>query len=213
MKSNQKKRATGKARSASKKARRKPKPIDSALYESETRFRDLVELSSDWYWEQDEHFRFTSRAGKALDKAGLSIKEGLGKKRWELPYVGVTKQQWDEHKATLEAHKPFSNLILRRYDVAGQLRWLSINGRPIFDRSGKFKGYRGTGRDITEQREYEESLLQFRTAIDATADGIHLLDYETMRFIDVNKTACVYLGYTRDEFLKLAIPDIAPGAD
>jgi len=30
----------------------------AALSESESRFRDLAELSSDWYWEQDENFRF-----------------------------------------------------------------------------------------------------------------------------------------------------------
>jgi len=44
-------------------------------------------------------------------------------------------------------------------------------------------------------------------------DGIHVVDVDTMRFIDVNETACRTLGYTRDEFLQLAIPDIAPDAD
>ena len=32
-------------------------------HESEERFRSLTKLSSDWYWEQDEHYRFTSLAG------------------------------------------------------------------------------------------------------------------------------------------------------
>jgi len=31
-----------------------------ALAESEQRFRSLVSLSSDWYWEQDENMRFTT---------------------------------------------------------------------------------------------------------------------------------------------------------
>jgi len=63
------------------------------------------------------------------------------------------------------------------------------------------------------QQALRESALRFRAAIDATADGIHIVDVETMRFIDVNETACRYLGYTRDEFLALGIRDIAPGAD
>ena len=32
---------------------------EEALRKSEARFRSLIELSADWYWEQDEHFRFT----------------------------------------------------------------------------------------------------------------------------------------------------------
>ena len=33
--------------------------IERALLESEARFRKLAELSLDWYWEQDDQFRFT----------------------------------------------------------------------------------------------------------------------------------------------------------
>ena len=62
-------------------------------------------------------------------------------------------------------------------------------------------------------RENEDMLRRFRAAIDATADGIHIVDVESMRFIDVNQTACRYLGYSRDEFLALRIADIAPDAD
>ncbi|MGZ3159002.1 MAG: EAL domain-containing protein [Burkholderiaceae bacterium] len=46
-------------------------------------------------------------------------------------------------------------------------------------------------------------LQRFRTAMDATADGIFLVNRSTMRFIEVNATACKLLGYTRDEFLQL----------
>src|SRR6185369_17818462 len=89
-------RAVPAAKPTPKKIQQKPQQLEKMLQESEARFHDLVELSSDWYWEQDEHLRFVSRAGEALDKAGLRVDEGIGKKRWELPYVGVTEQQWAE---------------------------------------------------------------------------------------------------------------------
>jgi diguanylate cyclase (GGDEF)-like protein len=38
------------------------------------------------------------------------------------------------------------------------LRTITESGRPVFDESGAFKGYRGTGRDITRQREVEEKI-------------------------------------------------------
>ena len=187
--------------------------VEKALRESEARFRDLVALSSDWYWEQDDQFRFTTWAGGALGKVGLRTDEGVGKTRWELPYVGVTTEQWSEHKATLVAHQAFKDFELCRIDGMGRMRWFSISGHPIFDEHGIFKGYRGTGTDITEQRQREEALLQFRAAIDATADGIHIVDCDSMTFLDVNKTAYCSLGYTREEFLKLRIEDISPGMD
>lgn len=46
-------------------------------------------------------------------------------------------------------------------------------------------------------------LQRFRTAMDATADAIFLLNRTTMRFIEVNATACKMLGYTREELLQL----------
>src|SRR3546814_3673941 len=41
---------------------------------------------------------------------------------------------------------------------AGETVWLSINGNPWFDRDGNFRGYRGTGRDITEQMATQKAL-------------------------------------------------------
>ncbi|MES2975907.1 MAG: response regulator, partial [Pseudomonadota bacterium] len=41
------------------------------LRESEARYRSLTELASDWYWEQDEHGRFTRVSGAALNMLGI----------------------------------------------------------------------------------------------------------------------------------------------
>src|SRR5262249_26665308 len=59
------------------------KLAEDALRSSETRFRRMVEMGSDWYWVQDENFKFVDLAG--LEKRGLSPEFFLGKARWELP--------------------------------------------------------------------------------------------------------------------------------
>ena len=41
-----------------------------------------------------------------------------------------------------------------------EFRFVSISGRPFFDASGKFKGYRGTGKDITV-RKLDEDRIQY----------------------------------------------------
>ncbi|AMC34826.1 EAL domain-containing response regulator [Janthinobacterium sp. B9-8] len=44
-------------------------------------------------------------------------------------------------------------------------------------------------------------LQRFRSAMDATADAIFLVSRNTMRFVEINATACSMLGYTRQELL------------
>jgi PAS domain-containing protein len=52
----------------------------------------------------------------------------------------------------LEAHKPFEEFEYGRLDPEGRLHYISVNGEPVFDERGGFRGYRGTGRDITARR-------------------------------------------------------------
>jgi diguanylate cyclase (GGDEF)-like protein/PAS domain S-box-containing protein len=65
-------------------------------------------------------------------------------------------------------------------------------------------------RDVTERRAAEEEMRRFRLAMDNSADIIVLIDRATMRFVDVNKTACRQLGYTREELLGLGPQDVLP---
>ncbi|HJV96070.1 MAG TPA: diguanylate cyclase, partial [Albitalea sp.] len=134
----------------------------AALRQSEVRFRSLCELSSDWYWEQDENFRFTSRSGGTADHAALRPQEDHGKTRWELPAIGVTEAQWQAHRETLAAHLPFRDFVYQRLDDAGELRSVSVSGHPVFDDAGVFRGYRGIARDITGQVREERLLAQQR---------------------------------------------------
>jgi diguanylate cyclase (GGDEF)-like protein/PAS domain S-box-containing protein len=128
------------------------------LAESRERFRSLAELSSDWFWEQDESLRFTYISGGAKQRLFDDEKEAIGKKRWEVPYIeGLSAEQWQQHRRALEAHEPFSDFVYRvRHN--GQLRWVSVSGRPVFRADRTFAGYRGAGRDITIQRETEERI-------------------------------------------------------
>jgi len=133
------------------------KKAEAALRQSEERFRDLTELSSDWYWEQDANFRFTQMSSKVYEFS-LDAEEHIGRTRWEMPLLNVSAEQWEAHKSLLAAHEPFQDFIYQRHDTNGNLRTISASGRPIFDEQDRFKGYRGTGRDITVQKQVEEQI-------------------------------------------------------
>ena len=137
-----------------------------ALRESESRFRSLTQLSSDMYWEQDEHFRFTSMSGTGSERVNARSFTTIGKKRWEQNYINMSADQWAEHIAALEAHNPFRDMELCRLDDSGKKVWISISGEPVFDSSGAFTGYRGVGKDITE-RKHDEEHIQFLANHDA----------------------------------------------
>src|SRR5438309_4507 len=186
------------------------KQAEEVLRESEERFRNLTELSSDWYWEQDENFRFTMVSDNLRRRLGPVTQSVIGKARWELPTLNMTEADWAAHRALLKAHQPFRDLQWHRLDNAGKLQIASISGKPIFDSEGRFRGYRGIGRDITESRRSEEALLRFRASMDMSDDMILLVDRKTMRFVDVNETVCRNLGYSREAFLAMTPADILP---
>ena len=58
---------------------------ERTLRESEERFRDLTELSNDWYWEQDAEFRFVHMSVGAQTRVGIPPQSFIGKKRWDFP--------------------------------------------------------------------------------------------------------------------------------
>jgi len=130
---------------------------EGAMRESEARFRSLTALSADWYWEQDEEFRLTFMSRPLGERTGLNPSAYLGRRRWDQPALNLSADDWQRHRAQLERREPFRDFEMQRPAPGGDSRWLSISGEPVFDAAGRFKGYRGIGRDITERKRAEES--------------------------------------------------------
>src|SRR5688500_1630570 len=145
-----------------------------SLRESEARFRALTELSSDWYWEQDAQLRFVGTSGQSDARAGITPQAHIGLCRWELPRTEIVGQTWEEHRRVLDARQPFHDLLLRRRAANGELSYVSVDGRPIFDASGTFTGYRGVAKDVTTRVAAEmalrESEARFRSLAGLSSD-------------------------------------------
>ena len=150
--------------------------VEAALEFEAARFRDLTEMSSSWYWEQDEHLRFTFVSQGVRDYAGQDQTAYVGKTRWDLPGRNWSADERQAHRQLLESHQPFSNLELSREDQRGELRWASLSGRPWFDAAGNFRGYRGVGIDITRRRIAEDNETMQRHALELLARGAPLAD-------------------------------------
>lgn len=158
------------------------KQAEQALEESEARFRSLTELSSDWYWEQDENYRFTAMSRGIADSIGIPVEAFLGGTRWDGPVTGLTQAEWDAHKALLEARRPFLDLEYGRADAEGNVRYISVSGHPVFDGDGKFKGYRGVGKDITERKRAEAALREANDSLARKAQELARSNAELEQF-------------------------------
>ena len=125
------------------------------LQESEARFRSLAELSTDWFWEQDEQFRFV-QVSRGIYNADML--PHLGRTRWDQPVVSPDEAGWEQHRAQLNRHEDFHDFIYQVRDRLGMVRTFSISGTPIFDEQGVFRGYRGVGSDISDRKAAEQRI-------------------------------------------------------
>jgi diguanylate cyclase (GGDEF)-like protein/PAS domain S-box-containing protein len=135
---------------------------EEQLAKSEARFRALTELSSDLYWETDAEHRLSQYAYGSKIGPVVPVNELIGQRRWEIAeYVSPDEAGWRAHRATLDAHLPFRDFeVASRRAGSDKLRYFSLSGEPMFAADGAFTGYRGVGREITEQKTAEARLDQ-----------------------------------------------------
>ena len=190
--------------------------LKNAVRKNKRRFRRMVEMSSDWYWVQDEQFRFVEVGG--LDMEALDTDIVVGAKRWEIPGLApLPEKAWEQHRERLERHESFSDFVFLRYNKAGELRYLSVSGEPLFDEKGKFIGYHGVGKDITErardQKALEDSEERYRMLFDVQPQPMWVVDAKTLAFLAVNGAAMRLYGYSKEEFLAMTADQIRPSED
>lgn len=130
------------------------------LRTSEARYRQLITLTSDWYWEWDAQYRFRLLSGAGLERAELSQGGSLGQTLWALPQVrGVAAQRWQRLQQQLHERQPFRDFVWELHCADGEIQWFAMSGNPTFDTNGQFLGYHGIGAEITE---HMRGVMRFR---------------------------------------------------
>jgi hypothetical protein len=108
----------------------------------------LSGLFADWYWEMDAELRLTQASEQFAEKTGLNPADDY----------------WEHNRRQLERHEPFRDFEIQRTGTDGRPVWLALSGEPLLDEEGVFKGYRGVGRNITQQKRGEQ-LLRLEHAV------------------------------------------------
>jgi PAS domain S-box-containing protein len=176
------------------------------LRQAESRLGDMAATSSDWLWELGPDLRFTFYSGKSLDAAFPDGRAFLGKTPFEVFDTTLEPEAWARHADNLHNHRAIRNAVFRHRASDGRLRWRRVSGSPYFDAAGSFLGYRGTGSDITEQRESElrleaalvdlrESEAKFRSLVGNIPGAVYrtrLKDWTHLYLSDMVETITGY---------------------
>jgi two-component system cell cycle sensor histidine kinase/response regulator CckA len=136
------------------------KKLENELRASETRFRALVEATSDSIWEVDENEIYTYASPKIYDHLGYQPTEVIGKTLYDF----VIPEEVESLQRKLDAYKrerkPFFTLEKESMSKSGEKVILETSGVPILDMDGNFYGYRGIDRNISERKMLEQKFLQ-----------------------------------------------------
>ena len=170
------------------------------LKESEARFRNLADLSSDWYWEIDPQNRLVAVEGDVGQLFGVSGEQALGR---TLRDFGYRSQGGERHRQAIAERRPFRDVEYAHLDARGEVdRVMLVSGEPRFGPGGEYLGYRGVARDATERMRLEAAVrhaqARLRLVVDAVPGMIAYADREK-RFVFVNGTYTSITGRTPKE--------------
>jgi PAS domain S-box-containing protein len=124
----------------------------------EQRFRRLLALSVDGYWEIDADYRLQAAADDSGEMQPLTPERGQGAIPWELPQWHCDADTQDVLQADLQARQPFRDLAVQWNGADFSVRTLLVSGEPRFDARGIFAGYWGVVRDISAERQAQAAL-------------------------------------------------------
>jgi len=134
------------------------RPLVRALRDKQARFRELTELSSDWYWTMDADLRFVEVVGKGLADADIRPADWVGRTLDGLPLCMDDATPVAALLARMARHAPFQAMAMRlQAQPDAPPRYLELSGAPQFA-GGRFIGYRGVGIDVTERRVAQQHL-------------------------------------------------------
>ncbi|CAK0738098.1 hypothetical protein CCP3SC1_1030010 [Gammaproteobacteria bacterium] len=194
-----------------------------ALQEAELKYRMIADFTYDWgsWIAADGRWIYCSPSSERI--TGYRAEEFISDPGLFLRIIHAEDREFVQkyHETTTSCHRPHTEISFRIIRRDGQIRWVEYVGQSVFDDSGGYLGRRASHRDISIRKQTEAALVsaqettalanwrlsETQYAMDQLGIAIHWITAEG-RFCYVNQAACALLGYSEDEFLAMALPDI-----
>lgn len=136
---------------------------------AEAHLRKLMELSGDWYWQQNRTHEITRIVYRGKEHHSAHTMPHLpitGMARWDVQGMQLIDPRfsWESFKAHLDSHQPFDKVLFEYWPKGATRLVFESTGRPQFDGKGQFMGYFGVSTDLTAKH-LNEHLLALQRAL------------------------------------------------
>lgn len=150
--------------------------------------REFEQESSDWLWRTEANHRLEHISERMVQALGIAEHElhGLHFLDWITALIDdstVAVSRLASLADAFERRDAFRDLLIPGR-INGQKFWWRITGKPIFEKDGAFRGYRGVGSDVTVAEEAQAQIAHM-----ASHDSLTGLP-NRLRFRDALTHAC-----------------------
>jgi len=154
--------------------------INGGIDSSERRLGDFTESGLDWFWEMDAELRFSHISNNVGSVIGIPAKSQLRQTEDILVHEDFDPAAWSHHIKQMNAHLPVRDFIYRRKSGDDSPRWTRVSGKPLWDKQGRFTGYRGIASDATEMVESANELRRqenrWANVLQGTSAGLWVME-------------------------------------
>ena len=187
---------------------------ETALEQSESMFRRLVETVSDVIWSVDENSRIQYISPQIEALLGYHPDEMTGKLFSDfMPEGAGCRFAWGV-LSEISKENGFTLIQFPLLTKDGHKIYCDFTGTPIVLEEDReiFLGYNGALRDVSDQRQAEQSAKRWKSFLDAVIDNIPGLitvsDLNTHQFYYVNHAAAAFLRRGKQEFMQIKLPEL-----
>jgi PAS domain S-box-containing protein len=189
---------------------------EEAIRTAEVRYRTLAEATSTVVWRTTEEGAVIFSSNVWNEITGQTNEERNGWGWLDAIHPEDRNPTIDRWKHSLET-RTFHTNEFRVRTGAGDYRWFSVRGVPIFNIDGSVQEWIGANTDIHNQKTGEDALriseIRYRRLFEAAQDGVLILDPATRKITDANPFMVNLLGYTRNQLIGKELHEIGFFAD
>ncbi len=131
------------------------KSAEEALKYNLKRFNDVTNAAGEFVWETDNNMNFSFCTNKIEEVLGYYKNELIGKGFKDILFLDDKGKFCEKLDYYTGSKQEFQKLQARFVDKDGNIIWLNISGTPIYNEYNDITGYRGTGLDITTEKNLE----------------------------------------------------------